>query len=249
MPWSQVVRRRVLDALRREIVWRRAGRAVLLVLVACAGALVGLALAGSRTEHVGPLIITTHVTFSWTGDTVVDVPPLGSIVLDSHDGPLQLDAEVQSLDTNVTEAAISGGPVGNTDVAVIASQVRHLVIWTYLQALLVSVVGASLAVFVVWRRRSWVAITAGTVTAVMLPSAGVGALTWNQRAIAQPRYTGLLVFVPQVVGDADVIVKNFQQYGDQLGGLVQNVAQLATAARNLPTLQGAPDAALRARNG
>jgi predicted phosphodiesterase len=76
----------------------------------------------------------------------------------------------------------------------------------------------------------------------MLLGAGVGALTWNQRAIAQPRYTGLLVFVPQVVGDADVIVKNFQQYGDQLGGLVQNVAQLATAARNLPTLQGAPDA-------
>ena len=69
---------------------------------------------------------------------------------------------------------------------------------------------------------------------------GAGAVTWNERSLAQPRYSGLLVFVPRVVGDADTIVNNFEAYGQQLAALVQNVASLASAARDLPTFEGSP---------
>ena len=172
---------------------------------------------------------------SLTGDTVLDVPPLGTIELDTHDGPLALHAQVVALDADVTEDAIAGAfptPTWTTSL----DQVRSLVIRAYLQALVVTVIGASLAVLLVWRRPRWALVTAGATAGLLVLSAGTGAATWEDRALAQPRYTGLLVFVPRVVGDADTIVSNFEEYGQQLGDLVDNVAQLSLAARNLPTL-------------
>lgn len=212
---------------------------VAFVAVAAFGAWIGLALGAERSDQVGPLIVTSEVTFSLTGDTVVNVPPLGTIELDTHDGPLALHAQVESLDNDVTQDALAGTS-GVTNLDQVPGEVRDLLIRSYLQALVVAVAGATLAVLVVWRRPRWAAITAAGVAAALVVGAGAGAATWNNRALAQPHYTGLLVFVPQVVGDADMIVSNFEEYGQQLGGLVENVAQLATAARSLPTLEGSP---------
>lgn len=233
--------RRILHALRAELTWRHLAKASALVAVALLGAWVGLLLGAGRTDQVGPLLVSSEVSVSLTGSTVLDVPPLGTIELDTHDGPLALHAQVVALDADVTEDAIAGG-VPDTDLAGVPAEVRSLVVRAYLQALVVAVAGASIAVLLVWRRPRWALVTAGVTAGLMVLSAGAGAATWNDRALAQPRYTGLLVFVPRVVGDADAIVSNFEEYGQQLGDLVDNVAQLSIAARNLPTLQGAPDA-------
>ena len=233
------VRQRFVASLRRELTVRHVLGAFAIVLVASAGAWVGLLLGANRTDTVGPLVIDSRVTVSLSGDTVIDVPPLGSISLDTHDGPLALRAEVASLDADVTQQALSG-VAPSADLDEVQSQVRTLLWRIYLQALACSVLGAALAVLVVWRRPKWAAVTAGVTAGVMLLSAGGAAATWNDRALAQPKYSGLLVFVPRVVGDADAIVDNLEAYGDQLGRLVENVSLLATAARNLPTLEGAP---------
>lgn len=234
------MRQRVLQTLRAELTWRHLGQAAALVAVALLGAWAGLLLGAERTDQVGPLLVSSEVRLSLTGNTVLDVPPLGTIELDTHDGPLALHTQVVALDADVTEDAIAGG-VPSADLDGVPDQVRSLVIRAYLQALVVTVIGAALAVLLVWRRPRWALVTAGATAGLLLLSAGTGAATWEDRALAQPRYTGLLVFVPRVVGDADTIVSNFEEYGQQLGDLVDNVAQLSLAARNLPTLQGAPD--------
>jgi predicted phosphodiesterase len=181
--------------------------------------------------------VSSEVGFSLTGDTVVDVPPLGTIVLDTHDGPLALHAQVESLDADVTQGALSGGGIG-TDLDGVPNDVRGLLVRSYVQALVAAVLGATLAVLVVWRRPRWALVTAAVTAGVLVLGAAAGAATWNDRALAQPRYTGLLVFVPRVVGDAGTIVSNFQAYGEQLGALVGNVAELSAAASSLPSLGG-----------
>lgn len=234
------MRQRVLTTLRAELKWRHFIRVVALVGVALVGAWVGLALGAQRDYQVGPLIVSSEISFSLTGDTLLEVPPLGTIELDTHDGPLALHAQIKSLDSDLTQQAFAG-TAGDTNFAQVPEEVRGLLLRAYIQALVVSAAGAALAVLVVWRRPKWAAITAACVSGVLVLGAGAGAATWNDRALAQPHYTGLLVFVPQVVGDADAIVSNFEEYGQQLGSLVENVAQLATAARSLPDLQGSPD--------
>ena len=104
--------------------------------VALLGAWIGLALGAQRSDQVGPLIVSSEVTFSLTGDTVVDVPPLGTIELDTHDGPLALHAQVDSLDNDVTQDALDGD-LRITNLDEVPNEVRGLLLRTYLQALIV----------------------------------------------------------------------------------------------------------------
>lgn len=229
------MRKRMSSTLRKELTWRHLGMAAAFTAVALFGAWVGLMLGAQRSDVVGPLTVNSEVALSWRGDTVIDVPPLGTIELDTHDGPLALHATVESLDADVTQGALSGGAL-DADLEAVPQQVRGLLIRAYVQALVVAAAGAALAVLLVWRRPRWALITAGVTAAALVLGAGAGAATWNDRALAQPRYSGLLVFVPRVVGDAGTIVSNFQAYGEQLGGLVGNVAELSAAAGSLPSL-------------
>lgn len=231
---------RLLAALRRDLTWRHALTGVLVVLTVLAGAWIGLLVAGARTDTVGPLQVTSRVQLSLTGDSVVDVPPLGAIRLDTHDGPLALNAEVTAINTDVTERTLSGTSP-DVDFSEVPGQVRALLWKVYLRAVIAATVGAALAVLLVWRRPRWTIVGAGVAAAVMVASALVGAATWNERALGQPRYSGLLVFVPQVVGDASSIVSSFEEYGQQLARLVQNVSSLAATAQNLPSFQSSPD--------
>lgn len=225
----------MLLTLRKELTWRHVGSAAGLVAVALLGAWIGLSLGAQRSDVVGPLTVESEVAFSWTGDTVIDVPPLGTIQLDTHDGPLALHAQVESLDADVTQGALSGY-TSSAELARVPDQVRGLLLRAYVQALVVAVIGATVAVLLVWRRPKFAVLTAVSAATVLVLGAMAGAATWNERALAQPRYSGLLVFVPQVVGDAGAIVSNFEEYGQQLGALVNNVAELSVAAQSLPQL-------------
>jgi len=225
--------------LHTDIRWRRVGRVALIVVVALVGAWIGLLVGGERTEQVGPLIVTSTVTPSLTGDSVVEVPPLGTITLDSHDGPLKLTATIEGIDSDATSGLLNGAAsVGNRED--VLDDIRSLVIGTYLRAVLVATLGALLATLFVWRSRRLMVICGTTVLALFAVTAGMAALTWNDRALAQPHYSGLLVYVPRVVGTADEVVNDFEKYGDQLARLVDNVSKLSSTITSLPTFEPDP---------
>ncbi len=59
-------------------------------------------------------------------------------------------------------------------------------------------------------------------------SLGLAAVTLRPDSIAEPRYEGLLVNAPAVVGDARRIADNYGRYADQLQQIVSNVSRLYT---------------------
>ena len=93
-----VLGRRRRDEGRTKTRARRALSAALLAVVGLLGAWLGLLVLGHVVVPIGPVQTRLSVAPSFTGDSVVRIPPLGRLTLDSHDGPLQLDAEVQQLD-------------------------------------------------------------------------------------------------------------------------------------------------------
>lgn len=225
--------------LHRDIPWRRVGRVALIVVVAIVGAWVGLILGGERNEQVGPLVVRSSVTPSLTGDSVVEVPPLGTITLDSHDGPLKLTATIEGIDADATSGLLNGAASVGSQEEVLAD-IRSLVIATYVQAVIVATLGALLATLLAWRSWRLTAICGATALAVFAATAGMAALTWNDRALAQPRYSGLLVYVPRIVGTADEVINDFEKYGDQLARLVDNVSKLSSTITSLPTFEPDP---------
>src|SRR3954452_6471441 len=87
---------------RSRLPWRRYRRTAIaaeILVVGIIGCWLGVLVGGHVDVPVGPVQTRLSVGTAWHGDSVVSVPPLGRLTLDSHDGPLRLDALVTRVNT------------------------------------------------------------------------------------------------------------------------------------------------------
>jgi predicted phosphodiesterase len=234
---------RKLAARTRLLLRSRWARRVLVgaavALVSVTGVVVGTLLFAHTDIAVGPFRAEMAVTPSFTGGTEVDIPPLGSLHLDSHSGPIHLKIDLGSLDQGRTEAlfddprAISSA--GQNAVDDVTDGVLKLGLRALGAALITSMLLAAL-IFRNIRRIAWSGMVALAVTAGSL---GLAAGTVRPDSISEPRYEGLLVNAPAVVGDARRIADNYGRYADQLEQLVSNVSRVYTTVSRLPVYEPA----------
>jgi len=223
---------------RSRVPWRRWPRSVLIaeiLLVALVGCWLGTLVGGRVDVRVGPVQTEMSVVPSLTGDSVVAVPPLGRLSLDSHDGPLRLAAQVTRINTADARQIFNDPASLNGLPERVVADVRAGVLRLALRAGLAAVAGALLLGALVFRRRLRRALVAGGVAVgVVLASGGAAAATWNPEAINEPTYDGLLAIAPSVVGDARSIVADFEKYEQQLAKIVTNVSRLYDVTSTLP---------------
>ncbi|QGN50332.1 metallophosphoesterase [Micromonospora sp. WMMD558] len=229
------------DGRRRWRALRATGVTLAVLAVALAGVMIG-ALAGGRVStDIGPFQADLTVAPALTGSTTVDVPPLGALLLDSHDGPTHLTVELGALDQGRTEALLddpaSLSQASRTAVDDVREGVMRLGLRTAASTVLVTLVLA-LLVFRDTRRAAW---AGGLALAVTAASLGTAASTLRPQAIEEPRYEGLLVNAPAIVGDARRIANDYTRYAEQLQRIVGNVSQLYTTVSALPVYEPDPD--------
>ncbi|GAA0801475.1 metallophosphoesterase family protein [Spirilliplanes yamanashiensis] len=231
-----------LSTLLRHRWTRRTGVALAVLTVALSGVVVGVLLGGRTTVDVGPFRAQLAATPALGGETEINIPPLGSLHLDSHDGPVHLQVQLGELDQGRTEALIDnpGGIAAASQSAV--GDVRSGITRLALRSLGAAVAGALLLAVLVFRR-NWarIAWSGGLALATSAGTLGVAALTVRADSIEEPRYEGLLVNAPAVVGDARKIADNYGRYADQLQALVGNVGRIYTAVSTLPVYEPAPN--------
>ncbi|WP_460857176.1 metallophosphoesterase family protein [Nocardiopsis coralliicola] len=222
---------------RREALLRGA-RVAGVVAAGLLGGWLGLAVGGQVLTPIGPADVTLSVAPSWDGETVVDVAPLGTLQFDTHSAPLRFTAEITEIRLAAAEEMFNDPGAIDRMAQSIGTELRNGVIHLFVQAAVAAALGAALAgalLFRTWRKTAW---SAGTSVAVFAASGGLAALTFNPSAIAEPRYSGLLAGAPQVVGSAEQVVSRFEQYRQQLAGLVGNVSQLYEVTSDLPVYEG-----------
>ncbi|MFC3504935.1 metallophosphoesterase [Micromonospora krabiensis] len=221
---------------------RLVGMTLAVLVVTFAGVVIGV-LAGGRVDtDIGPFQAT--LTLSPTtdgGGTTVSIPPLGALLLDSHDGPTHLTVRLGALDQGRTEALIDDPAsiqrASQSAVEDVRAGVMRLGLRTVASAVLATLLLAAL-VFRDIRRTAW---SGGLALLVVGGSLGAAAGTLRPQAIEEPRYEGLLVNAPAVVGDARRIANDYTRYAEQLQRLVGNVSQLYTTVSALPVFEPAPD--------
>jgi predicted MPP superfamily phosphohydrolase len=218
----------------------RTWQIVLVIAVGLAGGVIGMMLGGRVETPVGPADVGMSVRPSLGGGTTVQIPPLGSLQLDSHWGPIRLEARVAELHPEPARKLLENNTEldGLTDS--ITRQVRSGLVSLAIRAIAFTLVFgflAGLLVFRSWRRGLF---TMATAAGALLISLLVAYLTFSPQSIAEPRYTGLLANAPQVVGDARSIVERFTEYRAQLARLVGNVSRLYAATSQLPAYEPDP---------
>src|SRR5262245_12657916 len=219
---------------------RRAGAAAALLAVSVTGVVLGVALLGRTNADIGPFQAEMSITPSLYGDTEVDIPPLGSLHVDSHEGPAHLKIQLGALDQRRTEALVAdpNGIVRASDTAVV--DVEEGVSRLVLRTLGASVLGALVLGALVFRNMRRVAWSGGLGLLVTAVSLGTAVTTFQPSSIEEPRYEGLLVNAPAVVGDARRIANRYEEYRSQLQRLVRNVSQLYTTVSTLPVFEPDP---------
>jgi hypothetical protein len=86
---------------------RQVGAGLAIIAVAVVGVVLGVLLGGRTESEIGPFTTELQVTPSLVGDAEVQIPPLGALHLDSHEGPAHLTVRFDQLDPRRTEALIS----------------------------------------------------------------------------------------------------------------------------------------------
>jgi len=212
------------------------------VAVALAGGWLGLYVGGHASAQIGPVRTEMAIQPALSGRTVINVPPLGSLQLSSHQGPLLLDVDVQQLSEQAVKSLLNdpGRLSGLPDQ--VARDLRHGIITVAVRSLL-SVTAGGLALGLLIFRRIRTALLAGGISlTVMAAGGGVAAATWNPRSIFEPHYTGLLTGAPTLVGNVQEIAVRFGLYRQELAALVTNVTRLYAATSTLPVYQPDPTA-------
>ncbi len=218
---------------------RRIALAVAIVTVSLSGVIIGTLLGAHTGTDVGPFRAQMSIIPSLGGGTEVDIPPLGALHLDSHDGPIHLRVDLGSLDQDRTEALIDDPASITTASQSAVDDVTDGILRLGLRTLGVAVGSALLLAALIFRNGRRVAWSGLLALAVTGSSLGVAAGTVRADALSEPRYEGLLVNAPAVVGDARRIADNYGRYADQLKDLVGNVSRLYTAVSTLPVYEPA----------
>ncbi|MDY7088531.1 MAG: metallophosphoesterase [Actinomycetota bacterium] len=229
-----------LGRIPRTPVARRIGLSVMIVLVALAGLYAGLLAAGPTRADLGPFTASFSLTPSWTGDTDLEIPPLGSIGLDSHDGPAHLTIRLDALDQDRTFALASDSSGLETASLTAEADLRHGLAELGLRSLVAGLLGTLLVAALAFR--NWRRMLLSLVTAVVI-MAGTGSLaatTFRADSIEEPTYQGLLVNAPAVIGDAQHIAAQFTRYRDQLQRMVGNISKVYATLSTLPAYQATP---------
>ncbi len=212
---------------------RGIGRWALRLLLAVAGAVLGILLLGRIDAPLGPFDAT--IAFRPVGGGAqVDIPPLGALSVDVYHGPLQLQIQLHRLDEQrarelASDPARLGGIVEQVNDDLHAALVR--LVWTTAAAALA---GAAVVSFLFLRRPREPAIALGLCALLLAGSGALGAATWRPEALSQPTYTGLLVNANSLIGSAKDIVARFDAYRASLEKLVTNVSKLYSTLSALP---------------
>ncbi|HEU0102392.1 MAG TPA: metallophosphoesterase [Mycobacteriales bacterium] len=219
---------------------RRLGGAAAVVVLALAGAFLAVTAFGALSRPVGPFDVRLSLRPVLDGRTVLAVPPLGDVGFDTHDGPVALEVRV----TGVRPAAAAALVGPDADLQQVGQdareQLRRAVLLLLLRDGLLAVGGAGLAALLVLRAGRPALIAAGTATVVLAATGAVVGATASSRGLDEPEYSGALTYAPSVIGDVQDVLARLDDYGQQLGRLVTNVATLYDAASTLPSYAAQP---------
>ncbi|HEX6077472.1 MAG TPA: metallophosphoesterase [Micromonosporaceae bacterium] len=239
--WWQWCRRRALPPLavmRRHPAVCTAGRGLTVVLVALIGACGGLLLNGRVHHDVGPFRAELAVIPSLNGQTELGIPPLGSLIFDSHDAPVSVAIRLEELDPGRTQRLISDPGAVDRASRTAMSDIESGMVRLMLTASGSALLGALLLSLLVYRRDVRKLAATGAVTVGLLTgTTALGYATFEPKSIEEPRYEGLLVNAPAVVGDARRIADRYDEYRAELQRLVLNVSKLYTTASRLPVYE------------
>jgi hypothetical protein len=191
---------------------RRAALASAVMVVGVLGVAVGLILFSRSDARVGPLLVRFETRLALDGGSEIVIPPLGSLWLDSHSGPLRLNATVIGIDQQAAEDLISEPTKLDQFSEDFLDDLQGSLLRTGIRSVGAGTVMGLVLSALVFRNVRRVAWSGSLCLVIGAGSVGLMVGTMRPDSIGEPRYSGLLVNAPAVVGDARRILDGYDAF-------------------------------------
>lgn len=211
------------------------------VLIGVAGAWVGMVVGGHQTTVLGPFRVQLSANFGH-GDTVIELPPFGTLSADTHAAPLHITATLENVGIDQLSGAIQQDGVA-TLVSRTQREALNAVEPFAIRLFIVAMCGAIVLSLVAFRRR-WRSVLIALLAAfVAVGGTELAAYaTFQPSAFAQPTFTGSLVLAHQLIGPVEIATGRLQDFTDELSRIIAGSAQVYASIQVLP---GNPEQEIR----
>lgn len=213
-------------------------RAAATLAVGLVGALAAVFLAPPIEQDLGTATISAAAQ-PGSGATVVHVPPLGTVVANTHTGPLTLNVDLATVNLPALAEQSSRSEGRRALLARIERDLRSLATKIAAEVVVVGLLGGAVAAALVLGRDFHHALRGGVIgvtTGAML--VGSVALSYDVEAFEEPRFTGALRRAPTVIaalraGEISIpdVRSRFAAGADRLSELLTLVAEPASDPR------------------
>lgn len=176
-----------------------------------AGAWLGMKAFGGDTVPLGPFTAELAAGIG-EGKTVVTLPPLGEVRLDTHDAPLRMSASLADVDVERLTQDLK-----TKSTAEIADEVQTDARKRFgpfaIRILIVATIAGAAAGLAVFRRR-WRLVFLASTTALVVIGGSLGHTwrTFRTEAFAEPTFVGTLRLAPQLLGPASEFTERIDAF-------------------------------------
>lgn len=184
-----------------------------------------------------------------SGNTSLEVPPLGSVTLDTHDGPLDVNARLVNIDPDELESYSRDPEVKINDFSTVLRRDIEEAKSDLVQQTVLSVMGgfivgsAGIVAYDSFRRNisktESIKKTIAPIVAMGMLVGGVGVYglqSRNPNALHEAEYEGVLARTPEVIGNVYDISDRFNEQTAQLADTVSYLSELIYSYDNLLVL-------------
>lgn len=231
--------RRGARALRTAVARRRREVATVVGVMALALGLTAVLLPLARTQgDVGPGTVSVGLALVRNGDTVLDVPPLGRVRVDSHISPLEVQARVEAIDIPAATRLASAGVPRLDDRR--RDELLDLVARLALRAVVVAI-AAGVAAGLIVRGRGWRHVVLGAGTSLIAVVVVLGATWWSYsiESFRSPEFEGALSRAPEALDALEREYESLEGLRDRVDILAAQITTLSAQAADPTSV--APD--------
>lgn len=208
-------------------------REVLAVLI---GMAVFIGFLGPTGCNLEGLYVEAALVPSFRGQTVVELPPLGTLTMNTHPTPLEFRLTLRSIHPDLleTDFPLAAGDLWRR----LAPATGGALLYFLGKQLLLGALGAALATRVLLRAPP---LKCGKSAAAGFFAAGaLLAATWatyDLEAAREPKFNGILAFAPQMLALADETMAELSDFRDKATQLAGNMQHLLSQIEQMNLVQ------------
>lgn len=214
---------------------------VLIILTGIAGAILTVTMFGPSSYKVNGFTVEFALQPAYRGQTLIDLPPVGTLTAQTHAAPFQLSMRLERIDAGVVKDDQVLKQIQDTMGMHMLQGLKNYLLPFLIKQLLLAGLGAMVLVWALLRPRIRYIASSGLISMLLvLAVLWWGMNTFEAKAFTEPEYDGVIALAPDMMRVGEQMLNNLDQLQNNTSQVLSNIRILFGKMDSLPVL-GDPD--------